>query len=60
MTVIDERAAMLEEELNLISGGVSCLSKEQLQQLRRKLWEKRKPGLGGIYVKPITLPLVRK
>lgn len=50
MTVIDERAAMLDEELDLINGGLVRLSREEIEQFRKKLWERTKPGLGFHYI----------
>ena len=45
MTIIDESMAMLDEELDLINGGLIQLSQEQIDKLREKLWER--PWLGS-------------
>lgn len=50
MTIIDESTAMLDEELDLINGGLFRLSQEQIEQIREKLWERIRPGLGGNYI----------
>ena len=35
MTVIDESTALLDEELDLINGGLIRLSREEIEQIRK-------------------------
>ena len=50
MTVIDESTALLDEELDLINGGLIRLSREEIEQIRKKLWERNRPGRGYNYI----------